>query len=284
MSQRSEIYREFRERIKTLGELAGQQSTNDLLMGIDQMWRTLLRVRSAMIKTLVIQQKIESGKDVSAEDFASLYLQIHNPKREARLCEHCCGLVEFGISTCPYCGEHVNGQNSNEFIASISIDIQAKPKGPNWNIDYSAKEMLEKARLKEEFDRTPVAVPRATRFEELSGPKGTTGEVRDTNPNRKRLSRSASLLVRWLRRRELCSRFPFTSSQLVKLKQKDLKLLANVFKDKSSMAAESGLVNVPNEELIRIILAHQPQEPMLDIGPPPIGEIPELEGDDIDGE
>lgn len=284
MSQRSEIYREFRERIKTLGELAGQQSTNDLLSGVDQFWRTLLRVRSAMVKTLHLQGKIESSKDVSAEDFATLYLQIHNPKREARLCEHCCGLVEFGISTCPYCGEHVNGKNSNEFMQSISIDIQSKPKGPNWNIDYSSKEMLDKARLKEEFDKTPVAVPRASRFEELGGPKGTTGETRVTT-QRKKLSRSADLLVRWLRKRELCKQLPLSGEQLNKLLQKDLKLLAFVFKDKSSYAGDDGLLNITREELIKLILAHQPSSPILDIGEPPIniGEIPELDGDS-DGE
>lgn len=274
MSQRSEIYREFRERIKSLGELAGQQSTNDLLTGIDQMWRTLLRVRSAMIKTLQLQGKIESGKDVSAEDFASLYLQIHNPKREARLCEHCCGLVEFGISTCPYCGEHVNGQNSTEFLTSISIDIQSKPKGPNWNIDYSSKEMLDKARLKEEFDRTPVAVPRVSRFEDLPGPKGTSGETRHRTRKLK-ISRTAEEILWWVRRRELSQGFPYSMIKLQQFKRGDLAIIVGFFKEKSGLPWEK-LWTQPIPELIKFILAHQPQAPF-DVGPPPRGEIPEIE-------
>lgn len=277
MSQRSEIYREFRERIKSLGELAGQQSNKELLLEVDQFWRSLLKVRSAITKTLIHQGKITDSKEVSAEDFSSLYLQIHNPKREARMCEHCCGTVEFGISTCPYCGEHVNGANTQEFLQSISIDIQAKPKGPNWNIDFSAKEMLEKARLKEEFDKTPVAVPRATRFEELGGPKGTSGETRTHSPATQ-LSRSAERLARWVRRRELCSQMPLSLHQLKALKQNDLKLLASLFKSKSPHAAD-GFINLSNDDMIKMILGYQPDKP-LDIGPPPVGELPDLESDD----
>lgn len=273
MSQRSEIYRELREQIKTLGELAGQQSTNDLVAGLDPFWRMLLRVRSAMVKTLKIQNKITDNKDVSADDFASLFLQIHNPKREARLCEHCCGLVEFGISTCPYCGEHVNGQNTQQFINSISIDIQARPKGPNWNIDYSSKEMLDKAKLKEEFDQTPRAIPRVTRFEELGGPKGLSGERVRTY--KKKLSRTAQEILWWARQRELAQGFPYSIPKLQQFKRGDLAILAGFFKEKSGLPWEK-LWTQPMAELIKFISNNQPQAPF-DVGPPPVGEIPEIE-------
>lgn len=285
MSQRSEVYRELRDRIKPLGELAGIQSTNGLLKGLDLLWRTLLRVRLIMIKTLIHQGKIESIKDVSAEDFYSLYLQIHNPKRERRLCEHCCGLVEFGITQCPYCGEKVNGQNTKEFLSSISIDIQAKPKSPDWNIDYSSKEMLEKARLKEEFDNTPKLVALTPeKYDQLPGPTGahlTTGEAR-TRTRKLKLSRSAILILRWARRRELCNAIPLSISQLKELSQGDLILFVQTFQKKTKLSTREIFSSSMNE-LIRLALGYQGTTP-IDVGPPPVGQIPEIDDGSTDGD
>lgn len=271
MSQRSDIYRELRERIKSFGDLAGQQTTNDLLAQIDLLWRTLLRVRAAMIKTLILQDKIQSSKEVQSEDFLSLFLQIHNPKHEGRMCEHCCGLVQYGITDCPYCGEKVDGQNSKEFLSSIQIDIVAKPKGPNWNIDYSANEMLDKARITKDFEGIETLKP-VTSLDEINGPKGM-GETRTTTKKRK-LSRTATELLRWARRRELCSALPLSLEKLKTLSQGELQLLAMTFKEKSNLT-DREIWSKTNADLIQFIRAYQPQKP-LDIGPPPVGSIPEI--------
>lgn len=272
MSQRSEIYRDFREKLKSVGELAGQQSTNDLLKGVDQLWRVLMRVRSAMVKTLILQNKIQNQNEAPIDDFSTLFLQIHNPKKEGRLCEHCCGLVEFGISECPYCGEKVNGHNSPSFISSISIDIKPNPKAPNWNIDYSKDSVLAEARRKQ-IEALPTIQPRGSTAEAFGGPSGVPASRHHSGE--KRLSRSACDLIAWARRRELLQRVPYTAEQLTRLSYQELKNIALGIKARTY--PELRVMKAP--EVIRVIMGHQPNHPV-DAGPPPVGDLPEFK--DID--
>lgn len=272
MSQRSEIYRDFREKLKSVGELAGQQSTNDLLKGIDQIWRSLIRVRSAMVKTLILQNKITSHAEVPSEDFSTLFLQIHNPKREARLCEHCCGLVEFQLNLCPYCGEQVNGQNSQGFINSITIDIKPNPKAPNWNIDYSGDVLLSEA-ARRAAETLPVIQPRGSTAEAFGGPSGH--KQQRVHTNRSKMSRTADELLRWAKRRELLAALPYTPEQLAKLSQASLRSIVYALK----LRATAEVASLPMADLIKIILANQPNTPPPP-EPPPVGELPELEGND----
>lgn len=273
MSQRSIIYRDFREKLKSVGELAGQQSTNDLLKGVDQIWRSLIRVRSAMIRTLIDQNKIQHPSEIPSEDFSTVFLQIHNPKREARLCEHCCGLVEFSLNLCPYCGEQVNGQNSDSFINSISIDIKPNPKAPNWNIDYSGDALLEESKRKA-AETLPVIQPRGSTAEAFGGPSGhRVQRVRSQNRNQR--SRAADALVRWAKRRELLAALPYTPEQLYKLTQPSLRSIIYALK----LRAIAEVASLSNAEMARIILANQPNKPPPP-EPMPIDELPELEGSD----
>lgn len=273
MSQRSEIYRNFREQLKTVGDLAGQQSTNELLKGVDQLWRSLVRVRSAMVKTLMNQNKIQHHSEVPSEDFSTLFLQIHNPKRDARLCEHCCGLVEFGIISCPYCGEQVNGQNSNQFINSISIDIKVNPKAPNWNIDYASKGILDEAK-KKEIATIPTITPKGRSLDDLNGPKGTDPNDKRRHNGKLKLSRSTADLLRWARLREYAAKFPYSADTLTKLRRGDLHLILNFLKARTP----DEVIRLSHADTVSLILGHQPQSPV-DIGAPPIGELPELDED-----
>lgn len=271
MSQRSEVFNELRAAVKRLGNLKGKNSTLDLIEGLDDLWANMIRVRAAIVKTLMNKGVIESAKDVDPRDFLSLYLQVHNPKRDSRLCEHCCGSVEFGISTCPYCGEHVNGQNSPQFLSSVVIDFDVQAKGPDWDIDTDPTEILDKNK-KEDISGLEYIKP-ITKRDDIIGPKG---EPTRTNSRRKfTLNRPTRDLVAWMKKRELARHIPYTVDQLQRLSKSHLYLLVSIFKDQTDLDWTQ-LIGQARDERIRFVLGHQGTKP-IDIGEPPYGEFPDLE-------
>lgn len=279
MSQRSEVYTELRKAVRRLGNLKGKNSTISVIESLDDLWSHLIRTRAAIVKTLINRGDIEKPQDVDPRDFLSLYLQVHNPKRDSRLCEHCCGSVEFGISECPYCGEHVNGQNSQQFLSGITIDFDVQQQRPDWDIDTDPTEILKKGRPKDDdIDGLDFIRP-ITQRDDIIGPKGTA-------PSRKRrfytLNRATRDLVAWVKKRELALRIPYTTEQLQKLSRSHLYLLVSLFRDKSELPWIK-LMASTREELIRFVLGHQGTKP-IDLRDPPHGELPELEDIFLDEE
>lgn len=271
MSQRSDVFKDLRGAVRRLGNLKGKNSTLDLIEGLDDLWAHLIRTRAVIVKALMNRGDITSPKDVDPRDFLSLYLQVHNPKRESRLCEHCCGSVEYGISTCPYCGEHVNGQNSQQFLSSVVIDFDVQSKGPDWDIDTDPTEILEKNK-KEDISGLDYIKP-ITKRDDIIGPKG---EPTRTNSRKKfSLNRPTRDLIAWMKKRELAKHIPYSVDQLQKLSKSHLYLLVSIFKDQTDLDWTQ-LIGQARDERIRFVLGHQGDKP-IDIGEPPYGALPELE-------
>ena len=270
MSQRSDVFKDLRGAVRRLGNLKGKNSTLDLIEGLDDLWAHLIKARAVIVKTLMNRGDIESPKDVDPRDFLSLYLQVHNPKRDSRLCEHCCGSVEFGLHQCPYCGETVNGQNSSQFLSQVVIDFDVQTKAPDWNIDTDPSEILDKNK-KEDIEGLDYIKP-ITKRDDIIGPKG---EPTRTNVRKKfTLNRPTRDLIAWVKKRELAKHIPYTVTQLQKLSKSDIYLLLSIFKDETD-ASWTQLIGETAENRIRFILGHQGPKP-IDIGEPPYGALPDL--------
>lgn len=264
MSQRSEVYQQLRQAVKKLSKIEGTSSTLDLISVISDLWPLLIKTRSVMVKTLINRGDLKDTKEIEPFDYLNLYLQIHNPKREHRLCEKCCGPVEFGITECPFCGERVNGPNSKEFLNEVVLNFDLKDKRPDWDIDLSAKEILEKNKP------LPPMIKPITKVSLTPGPTGLP-----KRQNRRTMSRAARDVIAWVKKKELAQHIPYTGAQLKKMSRGELMCLASIFKDKTDLVWTE-LNFKPVDELSQFILGHQGDKP-IDVGPIPKGKMPDLD-------
>ena len=261
-------YLELREGIKGLGRLKGERSTEEIIERFDSVWRLLLRTRVKMLNTLK-----KSGRDISGiqnDDFLSIYLQIHNPKSDTRMCTGCFSSVDHTFSDCPFCGNAFADTNSDDDMVGAIIDFDQPEHRPDWDIDYSNDEMLDKARRKEEANRTPVIKP-ITKLDEIPGPTGTPFG----RPNKKpeQLARSTQSLISWRQREELVKGLPYSPTQLHSMSVNRLRQVADLFPSVDFM---KDLNHLTKHELCEKILGIQHNEKP-DIGPMPYGELPEVQ-------
>lgn len=275
---RSESYKRLRKSVEGLGKLKGQRSTNQIIEALDPVWRSLLKVRVEILNTLK-----ERGVDVSKvrnDDFLSLYLQIHNGNSNSRLCNNCFGSVSDTLSICPYCGGDICGLSNNVDRSVATIDFDQTDYSPNWGIDYSAGEILDKEKLIEENQNTPVLTP-ITKRDDIPGPTGVTQEPRKRSYEK--MASSTKDMIKWNRKREFINLMPFTIQYLANLAKssvkkryanQDLRLIITLFPSGRGIEY-SQLLTIKNDELISKILGWQENETP-DAGPMPHGSLPEV--------
>lgn len=275
---RKEAYLHLREQVKTLKTLQGECATENLIAGLDGLWRAMLRVRKAMLVTLIERNDIAKPKDVDTSDFLALYLQIHNPRLDSRLCDGCLSSVEFGITTCPYCGTEVNGKTTAEAKSQVVIDFDLPDAAPDWNIDTDPTEILDKDKKKAEFDATPVLKP-ITKRDDIPGPKGISDRGYTKKPES--LAKSTRKVLTWVRKKELGQLIPLSPLQLSGMKRQDLMAMLSLIAPEQPVEWWKQVWTWTRADVVQYVLANQGDKPR-DPGPVPYGEvvIPDEEVDD----
>lgn len=247
-------YVQLRDTIKKLGRLQGERSTNEIIEAIDPLWRAMLKVRVDMLTKLK-----EGGGNISEipnSDFLAIFLRLHDcpsGDSDSRLCGDCFSAVGFSLSVCPYCGAPVNGHTTDDDRLKATIDFDQPDHRPDWDIDYTNDEILDKARLKEEAANTPEIKP-ITQRDDIPGPTGFTYE---RNRKQKHLPKSTKLLLAWKEREDLCKQVPFSHETLLLLDHRKLRQIAYLFPSNPRL---QDLAPLTKDELIQKILGVQDTE------------------------